>query len=163
MSEKARDTHPPHPAFQHPSCWRHDTGTPPPETLSSGIFILSHCINLPCPMAISPSPLPGLFPSSPKFTIESLTLRSLSYRTLSPNFHPSSPYPLIPKHPYIRGSGIQTMLPPSSLYPQKAPVSGGSPFCLQHVTDALATGLSSADLAAGACGRDVVQAEGHGR
>ena len=59
--------------------------------------------------------------------------------------------------------GSRPRLPPSPL-PSKGPhLWGGSPFCLQHVTDALATGLSSADVAAGACGRAVVQAEGPGR
>lgn len=113
----------------------------------------------------NPSPLPGPSPPPfyPQLYHQNPHSQILKFQGLNPILPPIIPFPLTLKHSSSQGSGTQTMLPPSQLYPQRAPISGGSPFHLQHVTDALATGFSSADLAAGACGREVVQAEGHGR
>lgn len=124
-----------------------------------------HCspdYSFPHPMAISPRALFQDFPPLPSTPPSSTLLQdpSVPGSKFEGNFYPGSPFPFIPNPPNSRGSRAQTILPPTPLYPQRASLSGRSPFCLQHVTDALATGLSSADLAAGACGREV-QAEGH--
>lgn len=149
MSEKARTLTCPSPTQHHP-CLRPGTGT-----RSSGILTPhthTHQSSSSPNGHLPQSPLPGLTLSPLNLTTKISTLQSLSSRTLSPNFYPSSLFPFTPKHFNIRGSGAQAMLPRPPLHPQRAPISGRIPFCLQHVTDALATGLSSADLAAGACG-----------
>lgn len=147
MSEKARDTHLPPTPHPHLPCLLLQKPLPP-ESSSLSLYT-----SLPPPKAISPRPpLVGLSPSPPNFTTKTqLSDPSVlgPYRQIS---IPAAPSPVPQSIPTSEGLGF---------YPQRAPISGGSLFCLQHVTDALATGLSSADLAAGACGREVVQTVGH--